>query len=76
MSQTIRAVQSAEMTARARFLTWRRQFEAEFFAPLAIDQLRAMLSMMAPEQHAVLRAQDPEAYDKVMQTIGYAPKGD
>lgn len=76
MSATIRNVQSAEMTGRARFLTWRQKFESEFFSPLVKDKFREFFSQLTPEQHDILRQQFPEQYSRVMEQIGYYPKGE
>ena len=66
MTATVRTVQSAEMSGRARFERWREKFEAAFFQPLVYDMLRATFQNLTPEQLEQLRRDNPEAMRRVL----------
>ena len=66
MSVTVRTVQSAEMSGRARFERWRERWEGQFFSPAMLDVLRATMAGLSPEQKKQLMDAAPDAYRRVM----------
>jgi hypothetical protein len=48
-----------------------RDWQAAFFKPAGDDLIRTLLSSMTPEQRAMLRQQNREAYDEAVKLVGW-----
>lgn len=66
----IRSAESSVNKAQATLEQWAERWQAKFFAPIAEDMLRQLMLKMSPEQHMILRQQDPAAYDAAMKKLG------
>jgi len=70
MPLTITDAEDAFLSGQADFKKWEAEFTAQWYQPLMITMLGALWARMSPEEHAALRAINPQAHDEVEKMIG------
>lgn len=69
MAATIATFQDVYLRARAFFDRWLDEFAAEFTEPQVLNEMRATLAALSPQQQQTLRESDPEAFDMMIKLI-------
>ena len=69
MAVTIDNVEEAYLAAKARFETWKADFEGKFYGPVAQPFILEFWNNLTPEQHGLLEQRAPEGYAQLKKLV-------
>jgi len=69
MPLNISDAENGMLEAQAKVKEWGAEFLDNWFAPLRETMISIMWQSLTPEQHAVLQAKVPEAYQQLKETM-------
>ena len=75
MPLNIADAESAALEATAKVKEWGDEFMAAWFSPLRETMIAMLWETLTPEQHSVLQARVPEAYQQLKDQIEKKKQG-